>query len=473
MFTGWFSKSDNFSDTVKSTKSSEGKLINSYENMDDAIQKYHKSYDIHLKNLITLDDFTNFKGLENVFKDIIMKKNFKHGDVDKSNPILVKNYLVDGDITPASFRKQHIIQQVRYALKKYFAPREHQFIKEIDADIGKHSSVIIITTIEHNKHKREIKYTKDKSYILKMSDMKAALKKIIGSAKKHLKNNEKHITINNENENNDKHHDKHHDKNDDSRVSRKKTKKNSLKSRHSGHKNHTVNNEYSKSRSIRRRSSRNSNSSSSSNKSIRLSILSKGSRRRYRSQNRSQLTRVRRSGSYSDSNTKPISTYMTPSQKKKQQPDLPTTPMQLTGQMTPFAPAFSSTPNGATLNEKKDIITQGTLNFAQPIGTQPQNIICEQLDFTGCGNYRDKCYLDRNTNQCKTKTPKPNPFGGPQQNPFGSPQQNPFGSPQPNYGQQGFQGVPVNQFGQQPQLMAPPQMPPNPFAPIKRNTFDI
>ena len=120
MFTGWFSKSDNFSDTVKSTKSSEGKLINSYENMDDAIQKYHKSYDIHLKNLITLDDFTNFKGLENVFKDIIMKKNFKHGDVDKSNPILVKNYLVDGDITPASFRKQHIIQQVRYALKKYF-----------------------------------------------------------------------------------------------------------------------------------------------------------------------------------------------------------------------------------------------------------------------------------------------------------------------------------------------------------------
>jgi len=464
MFTGWFAKSDNFSDTVKSTKNSEGKLINSYETMDDAIQKYHKSYDTHLKNLITLDDFTNFKGLENVFKDIIMKKNFKHGDVDKTNPILVKNYLVDGDITPASFRKQHIIQQVRYALKKYFAPREHQFIKEIDADIGKHSSVIIISTIEHNKHKREIKYTKDKSYILKMSDMKAALKKIIGSAKKHLKNNEKHITIDNNDNNKDS-------KNDDSRISRKKSKKRSHKSKHSGHSKHKDNNNHSKSRTRRRSHDSNSNSSSSSNKSIHLSIFNKGSRRR--SQNRSQLTRVsKRSGSSSNSNTKPISTYMTPSQKQKQQPQLPTTPMQLTGavgQMAPpapnFAPAFATAATGATLNEKRDILAQGTVNFAQPIGTQPQqpqNVICEQLDFTGCGNYRDKCFLDRATNQCKTKTARP-AMG--------------FGGPPPNqFGQQGFQAAPANPFGQlpqAPQAMAPPQMPANPFAPIKRNTADL
>jgi hypothetical protein len=177
--------------SIKDIKNSESRLIDNYETMDKSIKDYHKSYDEHLKNLITLDDFANFNSMEALFKDIIIKKHFKLGDIDKTNPLLFRNYLVEGDITPTSLRKQHIIQQVRYVLNKYFAAREHQFIKEIDVEVGKNSALVSITTIEHNKHKREIKYTKSKSFILKMSEMKEALKNIIGSAKKHLKNTSK------------------------------------------------------------------------------------------------------------------------------------------------------------------------------------------------------------------------------------------------------------------------------------------
>jgi len=96
-------------------------------------------------------------------------------------------------VSPSSFRKEHILQQVRYVLKKYFAPREHQFIKNISVDVGKHSALIIITTIENRKHKREVKYSHDKDFILKFSKLKEDLKNIIAGAKKHLKDNEKMI----------------------------------------------------------------------------------------------------------------------------------------------------------------------------------------------------------------------------------------------------------------------------------------
>lgn len=192
---GIFSPRDPFGAAISRTKKSENRLIDDYENMDSAIKSYHNSYDEHLANLITLDDFANFSGMQKAFKDIILKKNFKHGDVDRSNPLLFENYFINDTVTPAEFRRQHIIQQVRYVLKKYFALREHQFIRDIDAEVGKHSALVKITTIEQKRHKREIKYSNEPAFLIRMSDMKEALKQIIGSAKKHLKNEEKLISI--------------------------------------------------------------------------------------------------------------------------------------------------------------------------------------------------------------------------------------------------------------------------------------
>jgi len=192
---GFFTHSDTFSNTISRTKKSEKKLINDYETMDHALKSYQIAYKKHLANLMVLDDFVNFNGMQRIFKDIILKKTFTHGNVDLSNPLLFKNYLLSDNITPKEFRKIHIIQQVQYVLKKYFAIREHQFIKEITAEVGKHSALLTITTIENKKKECEIEYSNEKAFILKMKKVKSALKHIISKTKKHLKANEKMIFI--------------------------------------------------------------------------------------------------------------------------------------------------------------------------------------------------------------------------------------------------------------------------------------
>ena len=192
-----FSGKDAFGTAISRTKKSEAKLIKNYEYMDSAKKAYYTAFDDHFQNLITLDDFANFRGMQTIFKDIILKKTFKHGDVDRSNPLLFENYFINDTVSPTQFRKQHIIQQVRYVLKKYFALREHQFIQDIDANVGKHSAEITIISIGHTKNKCEIPYSNEKSFIINMSDMKTELKKIIKTTKKTMKNDDKYSVISN------------------------------------------------------------------------------------------------------------------------------------------------------------------------------------------------------------------------------------------------------------------------------------
>lgn len=355
-----FGDSGSIGPLVSRTKKSERSLVNNYETMDSAIKSYHRSYDEHLKNLMDLDDFANMTGMESVFKDILLKKHFKHGDVDKTNPLFFSNYLIEGDVTTSSFRKEHILQQIRYVLKKYFAPREHQFIKDMTVDVGKHSALIYITTIEHHKHKREIKYTHDKDFTLKFSDLKQALKDIIGSAKKHLKNNEKIL-----------------ESSSDSTKSSKKSTKSSHKKK-------------SKSSSIKKTSKRDKSSMSSV-----AGLPSKfGS-----NSNKSSVTK---------NNTKAISIYKTQENKNKEKQEKEGIPTQ--GYAQPV------TAQGVTLANR----TTGMLQQPTTIGTPAvvqSNVQCETItDPNVCKSNYATCYVDRFTNQCKTKGPRtggPSGFGGP------------------------------------------------------------
>ena len=79
--------------------------------MDARIQIYNKAYEKHLENLLLIDDFIHFNGMETLFKKVIMKDNFTNGKIDRSNPLLFQNYLIEGDISPSSFRKEHLIRQ--------------------------------------------------------------------------------------------------------------------------------------------------------------------------------------------------------------------------------------------------------------------------------------------------------------------------------------------------------------------------
>jgi hypothetical protein len=397
---------------ILDVKKSESKLIDDYETMDKSIQNYHNSYDKHLKNLITLDDFANFNSMETLFKDHIVKKHFKRGDIDKTNPILFRNYLVLGDITPASFRKQHIIQQVRYVLKKYFAPREHQFIKEIDVEVGKNSALISITTIEHNKHKREVKYTKSKSFILKMSEMKTALKNIIGSAKKHLKNDSKIYDISSSNSNSSS-----ESKNSNSENTSEKSTKSIQKSKH---------------KSIHKSTHKKHKHSKKSHSFSDINNYSRRSKRSVAGIKSKFSSRRKSSRSYKGTRTKAISTFMTVSEKQRAKEE--EQPVQITtAAQTPGPGYFAAAPATAqfslqTLNNRKEAILSGAI----PTGQQSGPVNCEALEPSQCSDHREECGFNVTERRCYTRRPKP-AYGAPAPPPgaFGAPPPGAFGAAPP------------------------------------------
>lgn len=169
---------------IKNTKKSENYLINTYEEYDDKTKKYNKAYDDHMKNLKTLDDYINFKGMESLFKNIIMKDIFKTGHIDKSNPLLFRNYLIESDVPPSTFRKEHILQQVRYILNKYFPKREHLLIRYMDVDVGKTAFNLNTITSDNGNQSRKIDHN---NYIISKSETKKALSDILSKTKKNLK----------------------------------------------------------------------------------------------------------------------------------------------------------------------------------------------------------------------------------------------------------------------------------------------
>jgi hypothetical protein len=132
--------------------------------------------------------------MEILFKKVIMKDNFHDGFVDKSLPILFRNYLIERETTPSAFRKEHILRQVYYVMKKYFAPRENTFIKYMTVDVNRHDFEITIITIDNIKYNRTIDHNK---YIINFSKTKTYIKDILESTKKHLKRKSDFINVDN------------------------------------------------------------------------------------------------------------------------------------------------------------------------------------------------------------------------------------------------------------------------------------
>jgi len=185
-----------FNDVIKKTKKSEGSLINAYEAMDSKTKTYHTAYNVHLNNLLQLDDYVNFNGMETIFKKVIMKDNFRTGHVSRKNPLLFKNYLIEGETTPSSFRREHIMTQLRYFLDKYFASRDQMFIKHLDiTDITKDNFILSVVTIENVKKKKTIEHI---DYLIDKNKFKEALTDILSEAKKHLKRPSLSVSNNNE-----------------------------------------------------------------------------------------------------------------------------------------------------------------------------------------------------------------------------------------------------------------------------------
>jgi len=182
---GFFSSSNSFGGVIKKTKSSEASLIKNYESMEKATTEYNKSFKEHLSNLNKLDDYANFSGMKNLFQKVIMKDVITKGvKVDNSIPLLFSNYHIEKEPTPSAFRREHIINQVRYILATSFAGREHMLIKYMSVELGKSQFILNITTIENIKKSRTLDHN---GFVIDASGTRSALKDILSSTKKNLR----------------------------------------------------------------------------------------------------------------------------------------------------------------------------------------------------------------------------------------------------------------------------------------------
>ncbi len=122
-------------------------------------------------------------------------KNLQSGNIDKSSPILFRNFLIEGDVLPSTFCREHLEKQIFYLIKKYISPKYSTFIKHMTInDITKTSCVVYITMIDNKKYNRKIEHI---DYIFNKSDVKQILKDILYTTKKNLKRNSKIILDNN------------------------------------------------------------------------------------------------------------------------------------------------------------------------------------------------------------------------------------------------------------------------------------
>ena len=186
LFNGFFEPVNNLKETFRKAKTSETKLINAYEKLTESVDSYYKLYNSHLENLVQLDTFLNSTNFETLFKGIIIKEHFKKQDkIDRSLPLLLRNFNVGDDTSGTALRRESLIKQIRYKLYNTFPEREQALIKDIEVKISKDGELaMIITTIENKPYRRELKHN---NFIINMAYLNRELKDIMRVVKENLK----------------------------------------------------------------------------------------------------------------------------------------------------------------------------------------------------------------------------------------------------------------------------------------------
>ena len=408
-----------FGDLVKNTKTSENALINTYEDMDSKTKKYNKAYETHLKNIKALDDNIQFNGMETVFRKIIMKDIISSGHIKRNNPLLFRNYVIEGDVLPSTFRREHIMAQIRNIMSKYFGGSDHMFIKNFTvSNITKHDYEINIITIENIKHNKTIPHT---DYLIDKEKTRSVIRDILSSTKRHLKRTSLIVEFNSKDSSSKhKHSSKHSSKNSNSHKY-KNSNKSSHTQKHSK-KDISMN-------SLLKKISHSKKSASKKIISIKLSEKKPSERRK--------LTKYMSPYSKKIRNNKIAIEKKEKEQQAQQQAQQQYAKPLAPGQYPPGQGlGVGVGPLSPQIQQQKQNILQGQPNMITPIGQQQPQVDCSQFsgNFENCKNA--KCWYTRETNVCS----KDRPLRDPNQQPY-QPYQ-PYQKPQPF------------QFGQQPMLPA-------------------
>ena len=194
-----FKKQDTFNNVIKNTKHSENVIINKYKNMFKVVKEFYVAYDEHINNLRKLDKYVNFNGMTSIFKNVINKHYLKHGNIDKSLPILFNNYLINGETSYKEFRRAHIMQQIHYVIETYFGDKGGMLnIKYMFIDVGSSNFILYLTNKNDKTENFKINHT---DYLIDIQDTIDKIQHIIVIDKSKLKNKKEVLTFNNDDKN--------------------------------------------------------------------------------------------------------------------------------------------------------------------------------------------------------------------------------------------------------------------------------
>lgn len=170
---------------ITRAKRSETTLIRNYEDLAKISKKYYNSFGKHMQNLITLDDLNGMTpALATTFRNVVVENDMKGKDViNRSNPLLLRNYLVTPETLPRVMRKEHLLQQIRYKLTQ-FNPKDTLLLENIDVTLDGKTATIIYRVINGDKYEKTTKVSDE--YALDMNQIESDIKDIITTIKKKM-----------------------------------------------------------------------------------------------------------------------------------------------------------------------------------------------------------------------------------------------------------------------------------------------
>lgn len=164
---------------------SENILITRYEQYVKASNEYYKSYKNHIKNIEDLEDMKGMTSLLSTFKNKVMKNDFRFKDsIDRSNPLLLRNYLVTDDSLPKNFKKEHVTNQIRYVISK-FKPADKILIDSI-GNLRIDGTTCFYTIKASNGDKHEKTTTINDDYLINSENVEEDVENIISELKSKL-----------------------------------------------------------------------------------------------------------------------------------------------------------------------------------------------------------------------------------------------------------------------------------------------
>lgn len=164
---------------------SEKDLIKSYEAYAKATQNYHKNYENHLRNIRKLEETKGLTSLTTLFKDTIIPNDFKYRvTIDRTNPLLLRNYLVTDYTLPINFKKEHVINQIRYIISK-FKPSDKILIDSI-GNPRIDGTTCYYTIKTSNGEKIEKLFRINDNYVIDKSEVESQVTELIANLKSRI-----------------------------------------------------------------------------------------------------------------------------------------------------------------------------------------------------------------------------------------------------------------------------------------------